>query len=225
MQDSTTTSSDSTPPYGIIAVVVAVVLVGAIIGAMVLSGSDDSTASETQIEGSTADSAQTGTVSIAGDSLPTFEALSTDTAVGTAAPVASATDFGGRPYKVGGDGTGRVVSFFAHWCPHCQRELPIFVEWMSKNDIPDNVEIVAVSTSVDPGKPNYPPYSWFVREGYDTTKGRLVRDDATNSFAVAYGLTGYPYTVVVDPDGNVVQRISGEVPEEQVGELVALAAG
>lgn len=224
MSSSSSPTSDSqSPPWALFAAVAAVLFIVAIVVAVVMTGgSDDTTTATTALEGSTADSAQTGTVSISGDSLPTIDGTLPDPAIGLAAPVVSATDFGGRPHKVGDDGTARLISFFAHWCPHCQAELPIFVEWMAENELPDNVEIVAVSTGVDKGRPNYPPYAWFVREGYE---GLVVRDDATNSYAGAYGLSGYPYTVVVGSDGNVVNRVSGRLSLEDISGLIDQAAG
>lgn len=225
MSNSTTAKNDSTStPWLFVAILAVLVIIGAVVLSVILTrGSSGASGTDVEVmEGSKADSAQTGTVSIAGDNLPTFDAAIADPAVGLPAPVVSATTFGGRAVKVGGDGKGRLISFFAHWCPHCQRELPVYVDWMAENQLPDNVEIVAVSTSVDRGKPNYPPYSWFVREGY---QGLVVRDDPGNSFALAYGLAGYPYAVAVDPDGNVVERISGELTPEQISGLIEKAAG
>ena len=36
-----------------------------------------------------------------------------------------------------------VVAFFAHWCPHCQREVDELTTWMVDNDLPANVDFAA----------------------------------------------------------------------------------
>ena len=48
----------------------------------------------------------------------------------------------------------------------------------------------------------------------------MIADDATYSAAQAFGLTVFPFLVLVDSDGNVVARVDGEQPPEQLTELV-----
>jgi thiol-disulfide isomerase/thioredoxin len=120
-----------------------------------------------------------------------------------------------------GDGTVRLVEFFAHWCPHCQAELPRQVDWLANNQLPSGVEIVTVSTAVDPGAPNYPPSSWFAREGWPLP---VYVDSADGALARGYGLSGFPFYVLVDGSGKVVERGSGELTEEQFTALIARAA-
>ncbi len=42
--------------------------------------------------------------------------------------------------------------------------------------------------------------------------------------AIAYGLAGYPFLVMLDADGRVVARTSGELPAEDVVSLVEAAS-
>ncbi len=145
-----------------------------------------------------------------------------DTAVGTPAPGFSASEFDNTEHViVPGDGTARMIGFFAHWCPHCQAELPRLTSWLNDNEVPEGVEIIAVSTSVDEGSPNYPPSSWFEREDWPEL---TLRDSPASDISNAYGLSGYPYFVVVDGEGNVLRRVSGELTTEAWEELVAEAA-
>ena len=46
------------------------------------------------------------------------------------------------------------------------------------------------------------------------------RRDEQGTAASAYGLTGFPYIVMVDKDGKVTHRASGEVPVGDFGALV-----
>ena len=87
-----------------------------------------------------------------------------------------------------------MVIFAAHWCPHCQREIPIIQDWVDGGGLPDDVDIVTVSTGIEPTAPNYPPEAWFEREGWTAP----VIVDETGSVAQAYGLASYPYFVILD---------------------------
>jgi len=118
------------------------------------------------------------------------------------------------------DGTVRLIGFFAHWCPHCQREVPRVSKWLEDNGVPTEIEILAVSTAVREGTPNYPPSEWFIKERWPTN---IFVDNEDNDLAAAYGLAGFPYWVLVDATGTVVHRSSGELTEEQFGYLIQLA--
>ena len=172
------------------------------------------------------DAAQVSDVSIEGVPLPTFEGEDPDPAMERRAPAFAATTFDGTAVSVlPGDGTAKVIGFFAHWCPHCQRELPRIAGWLDVNELPAGVEVIAVSTSVEPGRPNYPPSAWFEEEQWPAV---AVRDSAENEIAEAYGLRGFPYTVGIDADGRVVARVAGELNDdawEFLLEFVAPAAG
>jgi thiol-disulfide isomerase/thioredoxin len=157
--------------------------------------------------------------SITGDPLPTFQRDGNDAAVGLAAPAVSGTDFAGNPVAIEPDGRPKAIMFFAHWCPHCQAEVPVIQAWLSAGGAPEGVDLVSVATSIDPTRPNYPPDAWLQREGWTVP----VIADPTNAVAEAYGLPAFPYWVFVGPDGKVVTRAIGEMPvtdlEAMLGQL------
>ena len=156
--------------------------------------------------------AQVSDVNIEGDPLPPFDGGEPDPAMERMAPAFAATTFDGVEVSVlPGDGTARVIGFFAHWCPHCQRELPRIADWLASNELPAGVEVIAVSTAVDSGGGNYPPSAWFEKEQWPAV---AVRDSESNEIGQAYGLRGFPYTVGVDADGRVVARVSGALSDE-----------
>ena len=109
-----------------------------------------------------------------------------------------------------------MLVFLAHWCPHCQVELPLLVS-MAEAGAFDGVRTVAVLTGTNPDAPNFPPVPWLDREGWS---GEVARDDPQASAANAYGLSSYPFLVMLDADGTVVGRVSGEQPDEVVQSLV-----
>ena len=101
--------------------------------------------------------------------------------------------------------------------------MPRVVEWRADGTIPADIDLVAVSTGVASDQNNYPPSTWLDKVGWP---GRIIADDANDNAAAAYGLTGYPYFVALDADGNVVARGSGELNQAGIEAIVGqLQAG
>ena len=195
---------------------VAVVVVAVVVGVGLLVRGD---AEERE---QSSDVPQVSDVNIEGEHLPPFEGHEPDPAMETVAPAFAATTFGGVEVSVlPGNGTAKVIGFFAHWCPHCQRELPRIANWLAANQLPAGVEVIAVSTAVDSGRPNYPPSAWFEKEQWPAV---AVRDSESNEIGEAYGLRGFPYLVAVDADGRVVARVSGELSDAAWESLLQTAA-
>jgi len=154
---------------------------------------------------------------ITGTPLPAFTGTPDDPAIGMAAPVVQGYDHQGAPVAIEPNGRVQMVIFAAHWCPHCQREIPIIQDWVDGGGLPDDVDIVTVSTGIEPTAPNYPPEAWFEREGWTAP----VIVDETGSVAQAYGLASYPYFVILDGTGNVVIRLVGEIPTDDLEQVLA----
>jgi len=159
---------------------------------------------------------ETGPVEILGEPIPA------NAEIGAAAPAFKAQPNNSEePIMVDpADGTVRLIGFFAHWCPHCQREVPRVAQWLAENGVPEEIEIIAISTAVREGAPNYPPSEWFIDENWPT---QILVDSEESELATAYGLGGFPYWILVDATGTVMHRSSGELTEEQFGYLVDLA--
>jgi thiol-disulfide isomerase/thioredoxin len=157
---------------------------------------------------------QTQPVVVEGTALPAFVVGSeSDAAVGQVPPTLEGKSFDGTPITIDpGDGQPKVVIFAAHWCPHCQAEVPRIVEWQQAGLLPDGVDVYGVSTGTTSTRPNYPPSAWLEREGWPFP---TMADAADNVAAQAWGLSSYPFFVVLDADGKVVQRASGELTQEQ----------
>ena len=156
----------------------------------------------------TESSAQVSFAETNGVKLPPFDSTaSADSAVGMAAPKIRASYFSDEEVLIDtADGRPRVVVFLAHWCPRCQAEVTSLVPWFAANSVPDGVDVIGVSTGVDEGAPNYPPSEWLLREEWPIP---VLRDSAQADIAAAYGLTGYPFLVAIDSDGEVLSRSSG----------------
>jgi len=162
-------------------------------------------------------------VTVSGSILPPYAGTVDDPGVGLVMPEVFSNDLSGLPASIERDGIPKMVLFLAHWCPACQREVPAVQSWIDANGVPAGVDFVSVATSIDEIRPNYPPDAWLRREGWTQ---RVLVDSATSSIASAFGLNAFPYYVLVDGSGTVVQRISGGVSADAVGAMLeALAAG
>lgn len=156
----------------------------------------------------------------AGTALPPFEGAAGDPAVCRTIPTLTGKTLDGKAMTIGAaDGKAKVVVFVAHWCPHCQREVPLIVEHLKESPMPSDVELLTVSTAASPDAPNYPPSAWLDRVGWTAP----VMDDTDGSAAKLYGLPSYPYFVVADAEGKVVARGTGELTMDQFDQLVAAA--
>jgi cytochrome c biogenesis protein CcmG/thiol:disulfide interchange protein DsbE len=171
----------------------------------------------------------TATLTVTGDPLAPFEGdPDADVAVGTPAPGLAGTDYDGNPTAItpGEDGPTLVV-FLAHWCPHCNAEIPVLNEWRDAGGVPDDLRIVAVSTGVSTERPNYPPGEWLEEKGWewDVIADGPFDGSAPPAGLVAYGVSAYPFFTLIDAAGNVAARGSGELPVEALEELVARVSG
>ena len=144
----------------IVGAIIAIVIGGAAIVAISSSGSESSTSSGNISEFSD--------ITVTGDALPAFDSVSTatDTAIGLPAPVVSGKGFTGTEITTDGAGTPTLLVFLAHWCPHCQREVPLLVQWEKDGKTPTGVDVIAVATGTDPANPNFPPSEWLAREEF-----------------------------------------------------------
>jgi peptidyl-prolyl cis-trans isomerase B (cyclophilin B) len=162
-------------------------------------------------------------VAVTGDAMPFFDPNTADAGVGRDAPAFSGPDLtGGRIDVTPGDGP-LVVLFLAHWCPHCQEEVPALLDYFAENPVPDGVELVTVATSNSADRSNHPASDWLEREGWDIPT--IIDDDAT-SIAAAYGLSAFPFYAFVDGNGVMAGRVAGAQSVDNIGAvLTSLADG
>jgi thiol-disulfide isomerase/thioredoxin len=197
----------------IVGAIIAVVIGGAAIVAISSNGSESSTSSGNISEFSD--------ITVTGEALPAFDSVSsaTDAAIGMPAPVVSGKGFTGTEITTDGAGTPTLLVFLAHWCPHCQREVPLLVQWEKDGKTPTGVDVIAVATGTDPANPNYPPSEWLAREEFPAL-WPVIADSADKKAANAFGLSGYPYFVLVDAQGKVFKRLSGEIPMDELTAII-----
>jgi len=161
---------------------------------------------------------EVGTPAVTGEALVRYVSAAGDPAVGRPIPEATGADFDGTPVTIARDGRAKMILFVAHWCSVCQQEVPLIADWLPGANIPDNVDLLTVSTGVDRSRPNYPPSEWLQGEGWTLP---VIMDDEAGTVAGAFGLSAYPYFVFVNAEGNVVGRFTGGLPAETIAALVA----
>ncbi|MFQ5522268.1 MAG: TlpA family protein disulfide reductase [Acidimicrobiia bacterium] len=192
-------------------------IVGGVVGLGLVFWMAISIATEPELDPST----EFGEVVVDGAPLPVLgEPGTPDPALGTVAPSITGSDWEGRTFHIGPDGRPKILLFLAHWCPHCQAEVPEVVTWLAQGGLPANVDMYSLSVGANPTRPNFPPSAWLEREGWTLP---VIRDDEAGSTVRAYGMSGTPFYVVLDGDNRVVLRVSGRIGTQGLEALVALA--
>jgi cytochrome c biogenesis protein CcmG/thiol:disulfide interchange protein DsbE len=214
-------SDDRTRSLIVIAAVVAVVAILGIVVAVVVGGGDDD--GDDDDGGAAVEPYRP--VTVEGEPLAEFsEAVQAgdepDPAIGAQAPVVSGTDYAGTPITIDAASDGpTLVVLLAHWCPHCNDEIPVLNEWRDSGDVPDGLDIVGVSTAVSSDAPNYPPDEWLVDVDWQwpVLADDRPPDEASDPPAfAAYGGRGFPMMVLIGDDGTVLGRLSGEISADDL---------
>jgi thiol-disulfide isomerase/thioredoxin len=174
-------------------------------------------------EGDDGSGGETRPVTVTGDPLPPLESPDDDPAVGLQAPVLDGEEFDGTAITIGEPADGpTMVVFLAHWCPHCNAEIPELIALDEAGRLPGDLNVVGVSTAANPDGENYPPSEWIVEKGWPWP---IMVDSAELAAMDAYGGTGFPFTVMLDENGAVVARKSGSGSADEIAEWITNALG
>lgn len=192
-------------------------IVGGVVALGLIVGLAWSIASEPAVDESIA----FGEVTVEGSNLPVGGDQGTvDQAVGMVAPTVRGGDWNQNSYTVEPDGRPKVLIYLAHWCSHCQREVPEVQAWIDEGNLPDDVDLYSFTIRSQRGRPEWPPQDWLDGEGWTVP---TIMDDNIGSVDVAFGVTGTPYYVVVDGNHQVLGRIAGAIGTAGLDALVDLA--
>lgn len=168
---------------------------------------------------------EVGPLEVVGSPLPPLggAAVADDPALGMVAPVLVGRGYDGSTVRIDATENGpTMVVFLAHWCPHCNSEIPRINELRDAGSFPADLNVVAVSTAIDPTRPNFPASEWLedmdwtypaIGDGVDMQAQRFIG-------TAAFGVDGFPFVTLIGADGTVAARWSGEHETDELLELV-----
>ncbi|MEY3805896.1 MAG: hypothetical protein RIR69_708 [Actinomycetota bacterium] len=161
-------------------------------------------------------------VNVDGELLPPLPEDGDDPARDTPAPILNGYDFRGNPITINAanDTRDTLLVFLAHWCPHCNDEVPKLIDWREKGLIPDNLRVVGITTGSRNDAPNWPPSDWIEEKKWPF---EVLADSEQQTAALAYGVSAYPFMAVVNADGVLKTRFSGVVEPTALTEIVTAA--
>lgn len=202
-----------------------------LLGFAIISAGDDEDVSVGSVPEATTGTGDTGDtvgeskgevwpVTVTGDALAPLPQSGDDPALGQTAPGLSGYHFDGTPFTVDPSQGPVMLVYLAHWCPHCNREIPELLAWQASGAVPEDLQVIGVTTAVDASRDNYPPSSWIDGMGWEWP---VLADDENNTAAAAMGVSSFPFVVILDTDGTVLTRWAGERGADGIQELVDAA--
>lgn len=142
--------------------------------------------------------------------------------VGTPAPEFAMTLLDGSTLRLSNlRGSVVVVNFWAFWCAPCKEELPRLQTIANEaNTTGQPLTIVGVGNKRDYDKS---ARDFVASLGLTFPIGRDTEgnDNLRGTIQLTYGVTNYPTTVFIRPDGTVSAVHIGEMTEDQIREYVA----
>lgn len=132
--------------------------------------------------------------------------------IGEQAKDFSLPDQTGKVYSLAGHkGSVVLIRFWADWCPNCKEEMPR-IDGVYRNLKDKGFVVLGVNV-----KQGEEAVSAFVKE-YKISFPTPMDKDAT--VAKIYGVVGLPTTFIVDKDGNIREKVMGDMTREDVEKLV-----
>ncbi len=215
----------------------AVVVIAAVLAIVLTNDGSSSTATTTTATATDSSPVTTGSggptpdtvapgefqpVKVTGAGLVGLPESGADPAIGVAAPGLSGYTFDGSPVTVDPSKGPVMLVFLAHWCPHCNREIPQLLAWKESGKVPANLQIIGVTTASTSQRDNFPPSKWVVDKGWSWP---VMADSEQLDAATAMGVSGFPFIAIIGTDGKVITRWSGEKGQQGIQDAVDAALG
>jgi len=154
---------------------------------------------------------------IRGKYLPKLVQGYEDSALGWAAPEVKAVGLDGEEIYIGGEGPTTLIIVLAHWCPHCRNEVRELAPFLNETDSLDRVRMVTLLTSINDERPNFPPHTWLDLEKWPVPS---IVDTPSSQIATAYGISSFPFFIVINDKGEIALRIPGRLGIETLSRLL-----
>jgi thiol-disulfide isomerase/thioredoxin len=141
--------------------------------------------------------------------------------MGVIAPTLNGYTFAGNPVSItpGASAQPLMLVFLAHWCPHCNREVPRLISWQEQGLVPEGLRVIGVTTASRNDQANWPPSDWIEEMKWPF---EVFVDSESGDAANAYGVDGFPFIAIVNAEGKIVGRHSGEL---ELADLDAFVKG
>jgi thiol-disulfide isomerase/thioredoxin len=138
-------------------------------------------------------------------------------AAGTVFPDFTVTNLDGGPLSVGAlKGKVVLVDFWATWCPPCRAALPDVIAVYNKHHA-EGFEIIGVSLDSDREALD----SFLKKQAGMTWPQYFDGEGWNNQLAAKYGVQAIPYTVLIGPDGKIIDtRVDGDDLEAAVAKAL-----
>lgn len=114
-------------------------------------------------------------------------------------------------------GKAVVLNFWATWCAPCRKEMPSLAALQSELD-----ESEAVVLAVAVGRNDPADVERFLSE--TGAENLAIAYDPKQAFASSFGVLGLPATILIDPDGNEVARLTGDADWSSDSAIAIVAA-
>jgi thiol-disulfide isomerase/thioredoxin len=125
-------------------------------------------------------------------------------------------DLDGRPRALS-EWRGKLVllNFWATWCTPCLKEIPLLVETQREHG-PRGLQIVGIAMDeVEPVK----AFAQRLQMNYPILVGQYEVAVAMDELGDPLG--AFPFSVLIAPDGRILDRRSGDLSREEIAEWLA----
>ncbi|ALG67800.2 redoxin domain-containing protein [Beggiatoa leptomitoformis] len=107
------------------------------------------------------------------------------------------------------DGKVVILNFWATWCPPCIQEIPMFMH-LQRTYAEQGLQIVGIA--IDEAEA-VTEFNTSLKMNYPILLGEEAGVNLSKSLGNNIG--ALPFTVFIDPQGNIITRHIGELDEEQ----------
>lgn len=133
-----------------------------------------------------------------------------DSSVGSKAPSFELPGLQGDTVRLADfRGTGVLLNFWASWCGPCTNEMPLLNEAYAQTS---DIAIIAVNVGEKPERAR--------RFAEELGLNFSIVLDQSNKIKKSYRISGLPVTLLIDENGRIVERMTGEL--RSVDEIEAL---
>ncbi|MGH8441640.1 MAG: TlpA family protein disulfide reductase [Nevskiaceae bacterium] len=120
-------------------------------------------------------------------------------------------DLDGQPHRLSEwNGKLLLLNFWATWCPPCLKEIPLLVEAQSRHG-PRGLQVVGIAMDeVEPVR----RFAERLRMNYPLMAGQAEIARAMDALGDPLG--AFPFSVLIAPDGRILDRSSGDLSPEEL---------